>query len=163
MGGRARSPRWVTVRGHPGDVLRVALGDIVLSTTALAASNGRPSTFERDLFRLINDLPKQLNLPLDLAMQAGALGAVPVAAVVALAWRPRAARDVGVVGLAAWTLAKIVKLIVARGRPASVLNRVIIHGSAATGPGLPSGHAAVAVALATAVAPYLGRRGRRVV
>jgi undecaprenyl-diphosphatase len=49
---------------------------------------------------------------------------------------------------------------VERGRPFQLLPDVHIHGAASLGLGFPSGHAAVAVLIATVSWPYLGRRGR---
>ena len=43
------------------------------------------STFERDLFRVVNHLPSVLEIPIIGVVQAGAVGAVPVCAAVALA------------------------------------------------------------------------------
>ena len=96
-------------------------------------------------------------------MQAGTLAAVFVAAGLALAARRwRLARDLVASGTLAWLAAKVVKNFVRRGRPSALLHGVVAHGTAAAGPGFPSGHTAVAAALATAAGPYLGRRGRRI-
>lgn len=53
--------------------------------------------------------------------------------------------------------------MVGRGRPGTLLQGVVFHGGLDRGLGFPSGHVAVAAALATAVGVYLGRTGRRVV
>jgi undecaprenyl-diphosphatase len=119
--------------------------------------------FERDLFRLVNDLPSVLGAPVVLIMQAGNLAAGPVAAAVALSTRARrAALDLMVAGPFAWLAAKGVKHIVGRPRPGGLLDDVQrLEGSA--GMGFVSGHTAVAVALATVASPYLPRRWRWVV
>ena len=78
------------------------------------------------------------------------------------AGRRRLARDLVVSGTLAWLAAKGARLIVHRGRPSALLTGVLIRAQA-SGLGFPSGHAAVAAALATATAPYLGRRARRLV
>jgi undecaprenyl-diphosphatase len=104
-----------------------------------------------------------LTVPLVVVMQAGTLGAVFVAAGLALvARRWRLARDLVASGTLAWLGAKAVKTFVKRGRPSMLLHGVVVRGAAATGLGFPSGHTAVAAALATAAAPYLGRRARRI-
>jgi membrane-associated phospholipid phosphatase len=63
-------------------------------------------------------------------------------------------------GLLAWLLAKVVKMIIERGRPAELIDEVVLRHAPAVGNGYISGHAAVAVALAAVAAPYLSRRIR---
>ncbi len=147
---------------HPGDLLRVALGAAALLTTLAVVRSRREGRLEADVFRLVNDLPHALDAPLRAAMQAGTFAVVPVAATAALlARRPRLARDLAAAGSTAWLLARLVKHLVGRGRPGSLLDGVVLGGVEAMGLGFPSGHVAVAAALATAAGPHLGRRGRR--
>ncbi len=146
---------------HPGDVVRVAVGAAILAGASVVARHGLGGV-ESDLFRLINDLPGALALPLIAVMQVGSFVAVPAAAVVALVGRrPRLARDLGTAGTVAYLLAKVVKVLVVRGRPAELLGAAILRIAPVTGLGFPSGHVAVAAALATAAGPHLGRRARR--
>ncbi|HZD74974.1 MAG TPA: phosphatase PAP2 family protein, partial [Actinomycetota bacterium] len=155
-GSRFTKPR------HPGDAVRLAAGLAILALSAELAQRNRVGVLETNTFRLVNDLPDLLYPVFWLAMQAGNLIAVPLAVVaVALLGRFRLALDLAVAGGSAWLLAKLVKQVVARGRPPSLLGDVHLHGPAATGLGYVSGHAAVAVALATVASPYLGRRARR--
>ncbi|MGH9011739.1 MAG: phosphatase PAP2 family protein, partial [Acidimicrobiia bacterium] len=136
---------------------------MTLVTAGMAARHSRLSRLEADTFRLINGLPAALEAPLVVVMQAGSLAAVPSAGAVALAARrPRLARDVTAAGGSAYVLAKVAKAVVARGRPGSLLDHVLFRGATPTGLGFPSGHVAVAAALATAAGPHLGRTGRRV-
>jgi undecaprenyl-diphosphatase len=94
-------------------------------------------------------------------MQLGNFVAVPIAAAVAAAFRRfRLALAILAAGLAAYFLAKVVKGLVVRGRPSSLLDDVVIRGSAAGGRGYVSGHAAVATLLLVLVWPYLGRPWR---
>ena len=147
---------------HPGDVVRVVVGLTVLALGALAANRGRVGTLEKDVFRLVNDLPDGVAFLLETAMQAGAFPAIVVAAIFALvARRPRAARDLAISGMAAWLLAIGLKRLVAEGRPAQLLSDVVLRGAPAEGFGFPSGHVAVAAALATAAGPHLPRPARR--
>ena len=151
----------VPIRRHPGDVVRVVVGGAILALSAAIAGTERLSTFERDLFRLVNHLPSALDIPLIAVMQAGTIAAVPACAAVALATRrPRLARDLAIAGTAAWLLARVVKDIVSRARPDALLSDVILRHATPTGLGFPSGHAAVAAALATAAGPFLPRRAR---
>jgi glycosyltransferase 2 family protein len=149
------------VRRHPGDVLRVVVGGALLAASAAIASTERVSTLERDLFRLVNHLPSALDIPLIAVMQAGAIAAVPACAAVALVTkRRRLARDLAVSGITAWLLAKVAKDFVSRARPDVLLSDVVVRHAGTTGLGFPSGHAAVAAALATAAGPFLPRRAR---
>ncbi len=109
----------------------------------------------------MNGLPAQFDYLLIPVMQAGALAAVFAAGVLALiARRPRLAGLVVLAGGSAWVLAKMVKRVVERGRPAEYFDGVVIHGAVQMGQGFPSGHAAVIAAMATVASPYLGRTGR---
>jgi uncharacterized membrane protein YbhN (UPF0104 family)/membrane-associated phospholipid phosphatase len=149
------------IRRHPGDVLRVVVGGALVAASAAIASTERVGALERDLFRLINQLPSALEVPLITVMQVGAIAAVPACAAVAVVTkRPRLARDLAVSGTTAWLLAKVVKDFVSRARPDALLSDVIVRHASTTGLGFPSGHAAVVAALATAAGPFLPRRAR---
>jgi undecaprenyl-diphosphatase len=83
------------------------------------------------------------------------------ALVAAVIWRrPAPAITVAIATLSAWELAKVVKDVVLRVRPAGYLVDISVRDNAIEGFGFVSGHAAVAFALATALAPWLGRRWR---
>jgi glycosyltransferase 2 family protein len=149
------------VRRHPGDVLRVLVGGLVVAAGAMAAHHGHVFAFDANLFRLVNQLPDALGRPLLAVMQLGAVAAVPVVAAVALAARrPRLARDLALSGGLAWVLARMVKDVVGRARPVALIQGVVERGLD-TGLGYPSGHVAVAAALATAAGPWLPRPARR--
>ncbi len=150
-----------SVRRHPGDVLRVLVGSLVAATGALAAHRGHVFAFDANLFRLVNQLPDVLGRPLLVVMQLGVVGAVPVVAAAALAARrPRLARDLALSGGVAWVLAKVVKDVVGEARPVALLNGVV-ERAVDTGLGYPSGHVAVAAAMAAAAGPWLPRPARR--
>jgi glycosyltransferase 2 family protein len=150
-----------SARRHPGDVLRVLLGSLVAAAGALAAHRGHVFAFDANLFRLVNQLPDLLGQPLLVVMQLGVVGAIPVVAAVTLAARrPRLARDLALSGGLAWVLAKVVKDMVGEARPLALLQGVVVR-AVHTGLGYPSGHVAVAAALATAAGPWLPRPARR--
>jgi len=162
LGERKRPSRPARYR-HPGDVFRVVTGLAVLAWLSVLAGGGVLTRPERDTFRLLNDLPGWLDGPVRAVTQAGWIGAVPIAATVAvLARRRRMAIDLAVAGAAAWVLAKLVKDLAHRGRPGVLLEDVILRGVPATGHGFVSGHAAVAAALATVASSEVSRRTRRV-
>src|SRR4029450_2862257 len=85
-----------------------------------------------------------------------------VAGVPAPPRRHRLAVNLAVAGFGCYFLARLVKSLVHRGRPSQFLPHVNLHGPAASGLGYVSGHAAVAVALASVASPYLSRRARPV-
>jgi undecaprenyl-diphosphatase len=149
------------VQRHPADVLRVLAGSVVVAAGGMAAHRGHVFAFEANLFRLVNQLPDAVGRPLLVVMQLGALAAVPVVAGLALAARrPRLARDLALSGALAWVLAKLIKGLVGEARPVALLDGVVVRGFD-TGLGYPSGHVAVAAALATAAGPWLPRPARR--
>lgn len=132
--------------------LAVGVGAL-LGTATLAR---RPITHaETRTFRMANRLPGAGYPAIWAPMQYGTFGTVPAAAVLAAARRrPRLALAIGVGGTAAWVLAKAVKPIVGRGRPASVLDGVSLRGTEEGDRGFPSGHAAVSTALTVVAWPY---------
>ena len=154
--------RHPAVQRHPVDLVRVLLGLAIFGVAFLIAQRGELPVFERDLFRIVNDLPG-IFLPVVWAvMQLGNVIAVPVvAAIAALTKRFRMARDLLASGLLAYVAAGLVKSVVGRERPAGLVDANLLDGNV-SGIGFISGHAAVAAALATAAVPYLSRRGRRV-
>lgn len=157
------APRHRTVvQRHPVDLVRALLGLSIFGIGFLIAQRGELSIFERDLFRIVNDLPGIVFPVVWAVMQLGNVVAVPVVAgVAALTGRLRMARDLLVSGLLAYLAADLVKSVVGRERPAGLVEANLLDGNV-SGIGFISGHAAVAAALATAAVPYLTRRGRRV-
>jgi undecaprenyl-diphosphatase len=127
----------------------------------LTAPADRVSALETTVFRVVNDLPDGLLPIVWVPMQSGSFGAVPVAVLGALVSRGRrSAAAIASAGVAAYVLAKGVKLLSRRPRPAGLLEGVHARGARQAGGGLPSGHAAVSAALATAAFPELGTGGR---
>ncbi|MEV4671448.1 MULTISPECIES: phosphatase PAP2 family protein [Actinomadura] len=143
---------------HPGDVIRLAAGLAVCLSLAIFAADGFLLRPEAGVFRLVNDLPGWLFWPVNVVMQAGALGAVGVMAAAALTVRRvRLAVDLALAGSLAWLLAKLVKDVADRGRPGALLSEVVLRGAHEGGLGFVSGHAAVAAALATVAAAHVRR------
>jgi len=121
----------------------------VVALTAVIARNGVPK-WDEELFIRINDLPDGLVVLAWAPMQAGALAApLAVAAVLAARnQRPLASR-IATNGVSTWLAAKLLKQIADRARPAEAVGSTKIRiGSADSGLGFPSGHAAVATVLA---------------
>lgn len=127
-------------------------GTLIVVLAGAAARRGI-GPWEEVTLRTINTLPDALYTPVWPVMQFGSLTAVGVVA--SLASRHgesgRAAR-VAVAGGAAWLVCKPLKRLAHRRRPDPEADRVKIRGSAQTGLGYPSGHAAVATAMGVVLA-----------
>ena len=149
---------------HPGDTVRFVLGAGVVAITAALARADRVSGFERDAFRVVNDLPAGFRTPLNVVMLLGTLGAVAASVVLALAFRRTwLALELAVAGLGAYGSARLIKNLVERARPVRLLAHVTVRDSPVHGYGYPSGHSAVAAGLAAVASAYLPRPARRFV
>jgi undecaprenyl-diphosphatase len=144
--------------------VRLTVGLAALLGSGLPVDTEHVGPTERALFRRVNELPDGLHAPAWVVMQAGTIGAVPVAAALALAaGRRRAARRLLLSGTATWLMAKGVKRVYRRPRPSSLLATARTRGEEATGMGYVSGHAGVAVTVALAAWPELPTGGRAAV
>jgi glycosyltransferase 2 family protein len=141
----------------------VVLGSVVLFIVAAALIDGdRTVGIERDFFDFFNGLPGFLYPILWVPMQFGNLFAVPVAAALAAVTRRwRLAAAFLLAGVGKWVLSDVVKDAVVRHRPGKFLEATILRGDTpALGQAFVSGHAVIAVALATLAHPYVGTRSR---
>ena len=129
--------------------IEVAAGLLVLGLASISTTRRALAPWELATFHALNQLPDGLHPPIWSVMQLGALGAAPATAAFAFAFgdRPLATRLL-VAGTSAWLSAKLVKRIVDRGRPATLFTDLRLRGRGPSGGGFPSGHAAVATALA---------------
>ena len=141
--------------------IALGTGTAALLVTAAAVRRDHVGPGEDLVFRAVNGLPDSLYPPAWVVMQLGTLGAAPAAAGVAwLAADGELAGRLLVSGAATWALSKLVKQMVRRPRPASLLPGTRCRGREAAGLGYLSGHAGVAVALGAAALPRLGPAGR---
>lgn len=143
------------------DLVWLAGASVLLVLSALPVDADRISSAERVAFRVVNDptvLPFVIVWPV---MQLGNILVLGVAAIVAIvARRLRLAASIVLGGLAAYAIAKVIKRIVERGRPDTLLTDVNIRGEASLGLGFVSGHAAVISLIAMVTVPYLPKRWR---
>jgi len=140
---------------------RLGMGVAALLVTVMAVRRDRVSAGEAMAFRAVNGLPDSVYPPAWAVMQLGAFGAAPAAAAVAwLAGDGVLARQLLAGGTGTWALAKLVKQLVRRPRPAVLLPGTRGRGRDAAGLGYLSGHAGVAAALGAAALPRLGPIGR---
>jgi membrane-associated phospholipid phosphatase len=146
------------------EVITVLGGSAVLagSWVIVAVNQGVPG-WEQTLFERVNDLPDALWPviwgPMQLGSLAGSLVVVAVTFVVTKQKRLTLAALTA--SQVAWWSGKVIKRIVSRGRPGALLVDVKLREHA-SGVGYVSGHAAVAFALATVLAPSLPRPWRPV-
>jgi membrane-associated phospholipid phosphatase len=141
-----------------GEIAGVAAGVAVAVATGMAARRG-VSAREARVFQAVNTLPDQANRAIWVPMQYGTFGTVPALATLALLRRhPRMAVALATAGTAAWFLAKAVKPLVGRSRPAGIVSEAIVRGTEEGDEGFPSGHAAVSAALTVVAWPYLPGR-----
>ena len=152
--------RW----GRHGIELAVGAGLFLVSRVLLDERKDVVSGWEVDLFRMVNDLPDALRWPLWPVMQLGNFWMVSVGAVIAYLVTKRVAPALAVATavLSAWILAKFIKRLLERGRPAELLDDVHLRESGIHGRGYVSGHVAIAFAVATVLTPLLPGRWRYV-
>lgn len=133
----------------------------IVAIGAHAARSGPSGAVEARVFGALNGLDGRAFVPVWTVMQLGSLGgALTASAAVAVSGRPRLGRRMAVVSTLTWAASKVVKPFVGRGRPAVEIDSVRVLGHEQRGLGYPSGHAAVAAALAALVSPQLPRRVR---
>jgi membrane-associated phospholipid phosphatase len=155
--------RPVGVRLLPSLIL-LAIGAALLVLSALPVHEHSVAPFERSTFHAINRHTIAPFIVVWTVMQLGNIVVIPLAAAaVAVARRWWLALAILLGGGVAYELAKVVKSIVVRGRPADLLADVHVRGAAPTGRGYLSGHAAVVSLLAVLIWPYLSRPWRIVV
>jgi undecaprenyl-diphosphatase len=136
----------------------IALGVIALVTGAILVSDQRYLPGEGAVVDAVNEWPRIVGMPLEVVMDLGTLFAgLLITAIVAVVTMPRGPRPTIAVGCAvviAWRLDNVVKEIVERPRPPAVLDDLTVR-EASGGWGFPSGHTALAFALAAVLHPVL--------
>jgi len=157
LGGVTRDPRNVFV---------VIFGALVfLFCYVQALSKGLFDSVERPLFEAINNLPEALHGVMFAVTQFGGMTSLLVWAAFAWYMLNRRAMILTVLsGWIGWTLAKVVKASVERGRPGAFFDKInLFNGEIFTGYGFPSGHATLAAACAAALFYQLPPRWRKYV
>jgi undecaprenyl-diphosphatase len=146
------------------EVVAVLGGSAMLagSWVIVAVTHGVPG-WEQEFFEWVNDGPDALWPVIWGPMQLGSLaGSLVVVVVTFVVTRQRRLTLAALTASqAAWWSAKVIKGVVGRGRPGALLAHVKLREHA-NGIGYVSGHAAVAFALATVLAPSLPRAWRPV-
>lgn len=149
------------MRGRAKDLTVAVVATAGLALGAWEARRPSMRDAEARCFASINGISDRVRVPVWAFMQVGSLGgALAVGALVARAGHPRLGRRLAAVGSLAWAGSKVAKPVAGRGRPAAVVELVRVLGREQAGLGYPSGHAAVAVAMALAASPHVGPRWR---
>lgn len=160
----------MTGTGRASGQRQLIIAAVVLVVSGLLAATDRLVFGEAGLVEALNGNAVLDAFPIEpflisIMLFGTLLGAAGVAVGAAVFLKPwRAPVGIALAGLLAWAGAHLAKAIVGRGRPLEFLDprTLEIHGRYATltGAGYPSGHTAVAFALATALAPWLAPRHR---
>ncbi|MGH9085501.1 MAG: phosphatase PAP2 family protein [Acidimicrobiales bacterium] len=138
------------------DRTTVALAGAGFVAGAWAARRGEVTATEARWFARLNGLPSGAFAPVWTVMQLGSLGgSVGLGLAVAASGRRRLGSTLALTAAATWAGAKVVKPGIQRGRPNGLVGGARVLGREQAGLGYPSGHAAVASALAAVAAPHL--------
>jgi membrane-associated phospholipid phosphatase len=145
------------------DIVLMVVGATVLVASALLAERG-VYAWEVAIFQAINGLPGSLRPLLWVLNQYGTAITIPVATIIALAFRRWVlAAALAMSGVTVYVLAKVIKGYVGRGRPSALVESVVEREPfSPESLGYPSGHAAVAWAITIIVLAFMGRPWRRV-
>ena len=140
------------------------IGILILAITSIAALPDDITPLEEWGFRVFNDLPDLIEYPGWPVMQVGSILAVPILVIGYMVYSRgwQFPTRFALAGTTAWILAKVAKSLVERGRPDVFLSNVNLR-PAWNGLGFPSGHTAVAFAIAVVLTSTLSRRWRIVV
>jgi undecaprenyl-diphosphatase len=145
------------------DIVLMVVATTVLVASALLAERGVYG-WEVAIFQAVNGLPVSLRPFLWVLNQYGTAITIPVATVIALAFRRWVlAAALAMSGVTVYVLAKVIKGYVGRGRPSALVESVVEREPfSAESLGYPSGHAAVAWAITIIVLAFMGRPWRRI-
>ena len=151
------------VRSRKLGIALMVVGATVLVGSALLAERDVYG-WEVAIFQAVNGLPGSLRPLLWVLNQYGTAITIPVATVVALAFRRWVlAAALAMSGVTVYVLAKVIKGYVGRGRPSALVESVVEREPfSPESLGYPSGHAAVAWAITIIVLAFMGRPWRRV-
>src|SRR5215831_18659717 len=133
---RTHSPTWNRSRAEvlADPRVRLAAGAAAVLVSAVAVHRNRVGPAEARAFRAVNGLPDALYPPAWAVMQLGTLGAAPAAAGLAwLAGDGELAARLLASGSCTWALSKLVKQMVRRPRPATLLSGTRRRGKEAAG------------------------------
>ncbi len=137
------------------------LGLLLFLLSALGAHHGRLQPWENRIFYDIFDWPNNLRLPFLIMTQWGSALSVAAATLISYAkGYPRLAWRLLLSGTSAYILVTVAKNLIDRPRPYVLLSGIHERELLVSGKGFPSGHTAVATALALTLMPHLPKKWR---
>lgn len=144
--------------------LLYAIGGLALFLFFSLIAESGVGPLEIAIFRLFNNLPNGLYIPMLFASLFGSLLAVPIVAAIAVARRHYAnSLKVFFAGITAYLLALYFKSWNIRPRPEQLLDNVNVREASDAALGYPSGHMAVAAVLALTSYIYLPKKYHRII
>ncbi|MGY1823532.1 phosphatase PAP2 family protein [Geodermatophilus sp. SYSU D00079] len=149
-------------RRRPADAGLALTGAAVAALCSWAVASGEVGPGERAVFAWVNTWPGTWERPLWAVQLLGVIGVPLLVAVPALLLR-RWRLALGLVLLVPLKLlvhGELVKGLVQRERPGSVIPGAVLRDVPSAGVAYPSGHAVVAAGVVVLLAPYVRRRWR---
>lgn len=132
-----------------------------LLVTSALASGQRLSLIEADVLAIVYGVPAFLGPLFYAVTQLGSVGAIAGVVIAALVLKRRTLAALLLANsLMAYVGAALLKEIIARPRPAVLIPGIVARFDYADGFGFPSGHTAIATALALTLLPYVQPRYR---
>ena len=147
-------------RRRGADAVTLLLAVAVTALCSWAVSSGDVGPVEEAVFDWVNRWPDRLEGPLYAFQLLGVLGMpllVAVPALVLRRWRLALALAL-LVPLKLLVHGEVVKGLVQRQRPGSILSDVVLRDVPSAGVAYPSGHAVITAGIVVLLAPYVRRR-----
>lgn len=137
---------------------------LLFAISAALAAGGEMASWEKGVFDLIYNLPEVLTPFFIVVTQLGSVFVIAGLILACLLKKKHAIALKLLIGASlAYVIAGVAKGLLGRPRPIEILQDIVQRDYSATGPGFPSGHVALATAVALIVWPYLPRTYRFVV
>jgi membrane-associated phospholipid phosphatase len=147
-------------RRRGADAVTLLLAAALTALCSWAVSSGDVGPVEEAVFDWVNRWPDRLEAPLYAFQLLGVLGMpllVAVPALVLRRWRLALALAL-LVPLKLLVHGEVVKGLVQRQRPGSILSDVVLRDVPSAGVAYPSGHAVITAGIVVLLAPYVRRR-----
>jgi undecaprenyl-diphosphatase len=147
-------------RRRGADAVTLLLAAALTALCSWAVSSGDVGPVEEAVFDWVNRWPDRLEEPLYVFQLLGVLGMpllVAIPALVLRRWRLVLALAL-LVPLKLLVHGEVVKGLVQRQRPGSILSDVVLRDVPSAGVAYPSGHAVITAGIVVLLAPYVRRR-----
>lgn len=139
----------------------VVAAAVVLMVCTVLVADRQVDVFEEQILSVLYNAPGPFKELMYVVTQAGSLGAVLAVTVTAFILKRRKLAVLLFANAAvAYLLTELIKAFVARPRPAEILPEIVVRLEYASGYGFPSGHTAIATAMALTLMPYTAKKYR---